>query len=344
MIIGACGYGGTGSSAVKDLLKEYDGFMTLDRAEFQLAFKVDGLQDLEYHLVKQYSRHMSGDIAIKRFLESAMYAKTPIVKKIYVNNDKFLECTKKFIESITQTTWRGFDNFDFETKNPIYNFIVLVLKKTIIPFYERVTKKTYSIWPMRKMTLSIRPDFFYEAAKIYTNSILKLSGADFDKNIVLDQPFEGNAPEQSFPFFDNPYAIVIDRDPRDLYIAASYQWPDGTFMPRRDPNAFVEYYKRQRMNLKENRRVLRIKLEDMIFEYEKTVGEIEEFLGLDNSQHINPRKYFDPEISIKGVQLFEKIEGHKKEIEYIEKYLAEFLYPFSNYEKAKNNKEIEWIP
>ena len=52
MIVGACGFGGTGSSAVKDLLKEFENIQVLDRAESMFAFKVDGLQDLEYHLVK----------------------------------------------------------------------------------------------------------------------------------------------------------------------------------------------------------------------------------------------------------------------------------------------------
>lgn len=51
MIIGACGYGGTGSSAVKDFIKEFDNVQTLDRAECQYAFKVDGLQDLELHII-----------------------------------------------------------------------------------------------------------------------------------------------------------------------------------------------------------------------------------------------------------------------------------------------------
>mgnify|MGYP002772157956 CR=1 FL=1 len=167
-------------------------------------------------------------------------------------------------------------------------------------------------------------------------------GADFSKIVVLDQPFEGNNPEQSFAFFDDPYAIVVDRDPRDLYIASSYQWPDGTFMPRRDVKAFVEYYKQQRLNIdrRQNTRVLRINLEDMIFNYAETSKRINDFLGLEDAQHVESLKYFNPERSIKGSQLYKKISGHDKEIQYIEEQLNNYLFPFESYSLSEKNTEL----
>ena len=54
-IIGACGCGGAGSSPIKNFLKEFDNTQVLDCAKSMFDFKVDGLQDLEYHLVKQYA-------------------------------------------------------------------------------------------------------------------------------------------------------------------------------------------------------------------------------------------------------------------------------------------------
>ena len=53
MIIGSCGYGATGSSVLTDLLREYDDIQVYDNFEFVIAYRVDGLQDLEYHLMKQ---------------------------------------------------------------------------------------------------------------------------------------------------------------------------------------------------------------------------------------------------------------------------------------------------
>ena len=67
MIIGSCGYGATGSSVLTDLLREFDDVQVYDEFEFVLAYMVDGLEDLEYHLMKQYAKNCSGDYAIERF-------------------------------------------------------------------------------------------------------------------------------------------------------------------------------------------------------------------------------------------------------------------------------------
>ena len=67
------------------------------------------------------------------------------------------------------------------------------------------------------------------------------------KPIVLDQPFEGNNPEQSFPFFYDPYAIIIDRDPRDLYLEYKYStFVDMKFFPHSNVDEFILYYKNLR--------------------------------------------------------------------------------------------------
>jgi hypothetical protein len=343
MIIGACGYGGTGSSAIKDFLKEFENVQVLDRAESQFAFKVDGLQDLEYHLVKQYSRQMSGDVAIKRFREASRYANTPFVKKLYLDPKRYKKDTDEFINSLVQTTYRGMDNFDYETGNTFKSIVYLGFKKFIIKYYEKLTGKLYKGWPMRNMSVSICPEDFYEKSKMYIQKILENAGGDLSKIIVLDQPFEGNNPTQSFPFFEEPYAIVVDRDPRDLYMASSYQWPDGMFMPRRDVNAFIEYYRKQRTNINysaDNECVLRINLEALIFDYENTSKKVIDFLGFNEKNHIEPKKYFDPQRSIKGSQIYKKIKGHETEIEQIEKELSEYLFNFDAYEASKTNTEI----
>lgn len=343
MIVGACGFGGTGSSALKDFLKEFENVQVLDRAESMFAFKVDGLQDLEFHLCKQYSREITGDAAIKRFKEQSLYADTPFVKKVFLDSKRYKEDTKIFIESLTQTKYRGMENLDYESYNILKNIIKLGFKKIFIKYYEKLTGKLYTAWPMRNISISINPDDFYEKSQKYIHSLIENAGGDFSKIIVLDQPYEGNNPTQSFPFFENPYAVVIDRDPRDLYIASSYQWPDGMFMPRRNPKAFVEYYRRQRCNIKyelDNERVLRINLEEMIFDYEATSKKIMDFLGFDKKMHTNPKKYFDPARSVKGSQVYKKILGHDDEIAYIEKALSEYLFDFEKYELSKFNIEI----
>ena len=342
MVIGVCGYGFTGSGAVVDLLKEYNEPQVFDNAEIQEAFKVDGLQDLEYHLVKQYSRHISGDAAIKRFLEARGFYKTPVVKKTVAPGD-YYKISSEFVDKLIQAEWYGVDNYDYNTKRPLYNFIVLVLKKTWFPLYEKVSGRSYNHWPARKMYLSIRPDKFYEESINYTNSLMRAMGADLSKDIVLDQLFEANAPWNSFPFFSNPKAIVVDRDPRDVFILARHgkrASAETRFMPREDVKAFVKYYKRLRIEKGiSHDHVIYIQFEDLIYDYDFTVNRIEEFLGY--SAHARPKKYFNPEVSMYNTQLFKNPQyaKDKKDIEYIEKYLPEYLYNYSKYNTITNFKQ-----
>lgn len=199
MFVGVCGYGATGSSAVVGLLKEYPELVVCDKSEIQEAFKVDGLQDLEYHLVKQYSRHISGDAAIVRFKKSITYYKTPIVKKT-IPPEKYIKAANEFVDSLVQGSWYGIDNIDYNTGHPFLNFIILLYKKLVFPNYEKLTGHSFDHWPARKMYLSINPEGFYEKAKCYTDELIRASGADPEQTVVFDQVFEGNAPQNCFPF------------------------------------------------------------------------------------------------------------------------------------------------
>lgn len=337
MLLGVCGYGFTGSGAVIDLLKEYPDLLVCDKAELQEAFKIDGLQDLEYHLTKQYTRHMSGDVAILRFKKSITYYKTPIVKKA-ISPKEYLRISNKFVDSLIQGSWWGIDNSDYNTGHPYLNFIILLYKKFIFPWYEKITGQPFKHWPARKMYLSIQPDDFYKKAVSYTDSLIKAITDTPNQTVVFDQIFEGNAPEHCFPLFRDPKAIVVDRDPRDLFLIGKYakrSAGEARFMPREDVTVFVEYYKRLRMyQKKENTdKLLFVRFEDLIYNYEETIKQIENFVGCHDHKYC--KKYFNPDISINNTQLFNnpKYQKSLKEIQYIEKNLSNYLFDFDNYKK-----------
>lgn len=336
MIIGSCGYGATGSSVLTDLLTEYDDIQVFDNFEFTISYRVDGIEDLEYHLMKQYAKNSSSDYAIKRFLEISKSYKTPLINKPCDGN-KFYELSKEFIDEITQTTYKGMDTIDVLSGNIIRNIFALASKKVIMPkIVEKITGKTSYLWPARKMYYSVEPDNFYNAAKKYTTQIIKSMGADLSKKVVLDQPFEGNAPEQSFPFFDDPFAVVIDRDPRDLYLAGKYtKDPNFKFTPKKDVDKFIIYYKMMRRRRSTHERVLNLNFEDFIYEYDRTVEKVEKFLSL--GKHIRKMKVFEPNKSINNTQLIRLHPEDKEEILKIEQELSEFLYPFENYTNVEFN-------
>lgn len=339
MIIGACGYGATGSGAIFDFLREFNDIQVKSEAEFKYTYQVDGLQDLEYHLMKQYAKNASGDMAIKRFLSSVNYAHTPFVGQA-VPRKEYIILSKEYVSSICQANWIGMESADYEVGFLPKSVTVLAFKKFIIPWYEKIFKKTYNFWPLRRLYVAIEPEGFYEKSAKYMEKMLLAMGFDLSKPILLNQPFEGNNPENSFKYFKNPKAIVVDRDPRDVFLAhEKVYFGEGRHMPRGDVKAFVELYRNVRKNQKriENDKIIFINFEDLVYNYEETTQKVMNFLGI--KDHSNPKKFFDPEKSIFNTQLYNKYLGYDDEIKYIENELKEYLFPYDKYPKLKKFKK-----
>ena len=337
MLIGVCGYGYTGSGAVLDFLKEFEENVVIDNMEFTLSYYPDGLEDLEYHLIKNVSRYFSSDAAIKRFnnyIKSLNTLRSPYKK---LTNGKFYEISNRYIESLIQVKWKGYWAFDFINgclwrKNFEFRFMLRILN-----ILDKILRRNTNLPPNHEMYLSVNPDDFYSLSKNYIKELL-CSICDTNKNIVLDQPFSADNPEKSFAFFDKPIAITVDKDPRDLFLLAKkVVLSKGRFMPSDNVTDFIKYYKTIRTNEQKSQdssKVLRINFEDMIYEYEFTSKRIIEFLGL--KSHDYPKKYFKPEVSINNTQIFNKYMNYKEEIEYIEHELKEWLYPFNKYGEIKS--------
>lgn len=332
MIIGSCGYGATGSSVVTDFVREFDDIQIFDDFEFSFTYRVDGLQDLEYHLMKQYAKNISGDAAIKRFLYAANYIKTPLIHKP-CDSKEYMRIVNKFIDSIVQTKFKGIETIDIVSGNVTRNIFALGMKKKLMKFFiERWTKKPCYLWPYRDIYVSVEPENFYEAAKQFIRDILKAMGADFSKPIVLDQPFEGNAPQNSFKYFDDPIAVLVDRDPRDLFLETKrHGFYEGRFIPIDDVKKFVEYYRRIHTGrpMEATDRILPIRLEDMIYKYEETTAKVIDFCKL--GKHVRKRQFFNPDRSVNNTQLIRRYPDEQANVEYIEKELPEFLFHYEQY-------------
>lgn len=330
MIIGACGYGATGSSVLTDFLSEYQDVQVYDTFEFVLPYIADGLEDLEYHLIKQYAKSESCDVAMRRFLRRCKLYKTPFINKP-CNGNLVYKYSKEFIEEITQIKFTGMYTTDTCTGYLVRDIMAFASKKIFMPkVVEKITGAQSYLWPCHEIRFSVEPENFYTSARRYTRRILEAMGADLTKPICLDQPFTGNAPENSFRFFDDPYAIVVDRDPRDLFLSGKYtKDPNYKFSPCYDVKQFVIYYKKLREHHKSHKRVLRLNFEDFIYNYDATVTVIEQFLKL--GKHIRKKSMFDPSKSINNTQLIRLHQDERDNIKYIEKTLSDYLFNFENY-------------
>jgi len=338
MIIGTCGFASTGSSAVSDYLKEFDDNQVFDGFEFPLSFLPDGLEDLEYHLTKHTCRDDSCGIAIPRFRRCLEKMYWPILRKQFNVSDEQLDnITEKFIGSIVQLEWKTAKRTDV-LLHPSWFFHfwgIKIMKRRILPRIQRRVGHVVDLWPYRKVEVSIHPDNYVEAARQFIRDILKLMGADFCKNIVLDQPFLGSNPAGSFRFFDNPKAIVVDRDPRDNYLFTKLVlYKTENIMPVNDVKTFVKYYRlfRDKHPYKQpNDDVLCLRFEDMVYNYDNTTARIREFCRL--PQNPRPKSIFDPNMSMANTQLYLRYPEYAADIEYIERELPEYLFDFDKYPK-----------
>ncbi len=323
--IGVSGFGRTGSGAVLDLLREYEENQVFEKMEFNLAYLPDGLQDLEYHLVKGCSRFFSGDIALKRFNTLVDRIVDKGIRSVWnkYTNNKFEEFSKQLIKELSALQYRGMWSYDLLASGKLEFFLKFRIFERFFGWNHPMHKHIE-----RDMYLSVLPENFYESCKKYVHSLLSEMGANFEQNLILNQSVPANNPSLSFPFFENPKAIIVDRDPRDVYLMMT-QLIYSRYVPVKPVEDFITYFKVNRATVKEEANVLHVRFEDLVYKYEETLAVIEDFCGIKN--HIKPCEYFNPEIALSNTQLFGKYKGYEEEIKAIEKALPEYLYDFEKY-------------
>lgn len=334
MLIGICGYGYTGSGAVLDFLKEFPS-CSVSPYDFEFAFPYlpHGIQDLENALVGQSTRFFSSDVAIKEFRRLISFYNAP--RGIYrkVTGNRFYQHGENFLKSLVQVEWSGYSWDDYIFASPMRRTVRFRLLGRWIAFYEAHMGKRYRLPKGDRIYLSVDPENFTQKARTFLRNILMDMQYDFNKIVVLNQPFDVNNPARSMKYFDDPYAILVDRDPRDLYILAKkYLKSKGSFIPSDHVQDFIAYHRliRQRNDTSDAPNILRISFEDMLYHYEETSRKICRFIGLNPVEQFRMR-YFDPDNSINNTQLFLKYPDLHEDIEMIERALPEYLYPFEKY-------------
>lgn len=334
MVVGVSGYGYTGSGAMLDFLKEFRDCECVFDEEFMLPYCPHGLQDLEYHLMTGGTRYFSSDIAIKEYKGLIKNLTTP--RSMYRKKFKGELCaiTDQYIVSIADLIWEGCSCFDrLCSDNFIKKRLRFTLYSRLIRLYEKVTKKRYPFPTGDRMYLSVCPERFLENTKSYIREVLQGFQCNLDKIVVLNQPFDVNDPRRSMKFFDNPKAIIVDRDPRDVYLlfkrGLSFTY---SFTPSGSVDDFIKYYLLNRVmnNYSEDEDIIRIRYEDMIYQYNEVCEKVISFLGLDGSGWMKGT-CFDPEVSINNTQLFMRFPEYMEDIKKIEQEIPEYLYPFEQF-------------
>lgn len=346
-IITCASYHGTGSSVIGDILNGFSQIENLGEEEYRFLQDPNGVGDLEDKILINNSR-LNSDRAIyefKKFIDilantrGIFFWKKNIYEKTF--NYKFKKITNKFIKDIVDVEWNGYWH-DFERRSVLKKYKILffqilcwIIRKSFKVEEKKCRKELYL---KEKMYFSYPIDNFNEKVKKYLTELFEAIGTDKDI-IYFDQLVPCFNISKYLKYFENIKVIVVDRDPRDVFILSKMIWKDQV-LPVEDVDIFIKHFKLLRKNQREiEKNILYVKFEDFIYKHEITLEKVFKFLGLDENEYKKEKTKFHPNKSINNTQLFYEFPELTNDIKKIEKELQEYCYEFP-YRLQKRNDKI----
>lgn len=339
-IITCTGYGFTGSSAATNIIEEFENVKSLD-AGFECTFlhEPDGIRDLETAFKEGH--RLKVDMAVKRFLRLVNILNSRVEFQKYFNG-KFEKHSIDYINSICTTQWkgnwhRGSDTIKFSKQDLLY----YNLAKQI--FLNEYSYKNYSLYEpdtwhptyqMRnKSFYAFFDDSFYAKTQDYIKKLFLEVAIHTDaKRVLIDQFFSAYNISAYLKYAPQTKVVIVDRDPRDLYVLNKSSWGEP-YIPTDDVNTFISWYRGTRFSQKveaENKNVLLLHFEELIFDYENSLWKLKNFLDLRDEEHIKKGLCFNPKKSAKNTYKFKNYPQWKDDILKIEKELSDYCYDFPN--------------
>ncbi|WP_318520998.1 sulfotransferase domain-containing protein [Photobacterium leiognathi] len=323
-IITCTGYGGTGSSVISDLLMEFESVKSFGDFEFRFLQDPGGIRELEYGIVSNNDRLITS-YYIKKYLKTVKNIKG--YDSFF--NGKFKSLSREYIDSLIDVKWSGYwhqDIIDANILTKLFYILELKLLRNVFKIKEGGPRLFPRIFHNEIYYSS--GEKFYESTKKYISSLIEVSNHEGKNKIVFDQLVPPSNTSEYSKFFDNIKIVIVDRDPRDLFILNEVHWKEK-WIPSGDVNLFIDWFLEIRKNQEKEKKqnnVLFVKFEDFIYEYERTVMSLCDFLNIDKYSHIEKKKYFNPEKSIKNTRLWLSNKQYENEINLISEKLSHYCY------------------
>lgn len=325
-------YYGVGSSAVTDLLSEYEGIYNFTNFEFRFLQDPDGISDLEYNLVENHNRHNSGH-ALKRYKRLVdFYCGTRFARKyegfFHGNWKKY---SYEYIDALTDFKYHGNWMYDFYDRGNFFYYRKMLPNKLLkMTVWKNKPDRQLNMLP-NEWTYCSAPteEKFLALTKKYIEDLFS-SVAQGCNTLMVDQIVPPTNLKRFLRYFEDIKVFVVDRDPRDLWVLSKYVWKDGV-LPHEDVETFCKWFRYTRQHRKieslEGDEIFFLRFEDLIFHYNETVDQIQAWLGLSSDCHKRFQEVFDPEKSIANTQTWLRLKNIPlDEINRIESELGEYLY------------------
>ena len=316
-VLAVSGYGWTGSGAVVDLLREVECCASFG-SEFSLIKEPRGLIDLECFLVERWDviRH---DRAIKDFLSYCEILARPNRRFGHWGGDlnKSLDIdlsylSRRYINSLTGFTYRGssrIHNYD-------HGHGISLLRKI-----GRVMGLEVAKSELMRFARPRHEDFIL-ATRSYLEAIFApLMTSTRSTHLILDQAIPTANPFKAMMYFSNLKLLLVDRDPRDIYVdqVRNRSLIGANVRDDLRVEKFINWYSGMRigqdaMLKKAGDQVLKIQFENLISNYEVESRRIIDFCGLEGFPRAE-KKFFAPAVSEKNVGLWRRFENRRDIVE-----------------------------
>lgn len=351
--VAVTGFYGTGSGAVVDLLREYEEMQVVPYKDVNyehVAFYANGGLFDAVSLLTRGNNPFSSDAVIHNFKKAMHrindydYLWFGSYKKMFHND--FIKLCDNFVEEISTSRISKNSNHVMKSRFSIVKAMMQIVARVL--FKKKFTQYGIKYIYDSKTLYCAMPseEELYKAAKAFTSGYFSLFDKFTDKQVkVFDHAIWASEIDAFKDCFDDDFrVIVVDRDPRDVYLCDQYIWSKPPIRINGEPHfptdidEFVSEWKKTIISTYRNHNALHIHFEDLIYDYDQTVNKIERFIGVP-LHHVNKGKVLEVEKSIENTQLFNVNDEWKKQSEKIAEGLSEYLYSFP-YERTPDRKKM----
>lgn len=327
----------SGKGAVYDLISEFDGFYCNGyRNEFDLLRIPGGVLDLSDAF--ENWTYIGVDAALRRFicLSDELIRKPKGLQRYYLNGWDYegrhpglKQATKKYLNELIEVEWESSWPYAEFGMSPVEAFIKKLKSKFVKSArWREVSFRLGSSARFKELTNQYLDDIFSEI----------ISDSSMFDTVVMNNALDPSNPVKGLKVFDKMKSIVVDRDVRDIYLTSinySHGFNDNVALYSKiagasDIDVFIQRQKILRnenrdYNLQENR-LLRIRFENLVNNYDSTVYNLYQFLDVNEDQH-SKYSVFKPEESAKNMGLWMNASGKVlDDIKKIETELPDFCY------------------
>lgn len=350
-IITTTGFYNTGSSAITHMLSEFDVVSnTAGTYEIRIMFDPDAMSDLEYNLIDNPHRQNT-PLALLRFKEYIDFNSSSLLNHHYEQmcDGNFKKISYEYLEDLCDFKYLGASHLDVWHRGKLFWIVNRIYKKIIYSVFGYTPPK-YIVPSLMKPQVQYAGTFdednFLLASKKYLSKFLSYVNKDNRDILMIDQllpPTNISRYQRYIPEDYSLKTIIVDRDPRDLYVICKYL-ENTKIIPCDTPEDFCRWFlwtRGQSAKQKDSNDFLRVQFEDLIYEYDKTRNKVVEFCGFENMQCSQKRNVFKPMNSINNTHVWLRYPQSKDEVVYIENRLKDYCYDYDSkdlkpdYEKGK---------